>query len=84
MCGCENGKRFGTAIRKIPTLFGNFFEIPSLHASSFLKCFFFVTCFFWGGGGGGGGGSKVSLQRCVDVNWILDNSDMMVIFFRAD
>ena len=55
MCGRENGKRCTDVnCGVVPTLFGSFFEIPSLHASSFLKCFF-VTCFcyFFGGGEGG-------------------------------
>ena len=55
-CGmCVVGKMandVGTAIRKsiVVSLFGYFFEIPSLHTSSFLKMFF-VTCFccFFGG-----------------------------------
>ena len=82
MCGRENGKRCTDVnCGVVPTLFGSFFEIPSLHASSFLKCFF-VTCFCYFLGGGKGGRS-VSLQRYVGANQILELfSD--VIFFRAN
>ena len=42
----------------VPTLFGCFLGIPSLHVCSFSKmllCDLFQL-FFWGGGGGGGVG----------------------------
>ena len=59
-------KDIGMAIRVVPTLFGYFFEIPSLHTSSLFKCFFcdLFLLLFGGGGGGGGEGEKF---LCRDV-----------------
>ena len=49
------GVRKGTVVLFVLTLFGCFFEIPSLYVSSFFLIFF-VTCFscllFFGGGQG--------------------------------
>ena len=59
--------------------------IPTLFDYFFIPICFFVTCFCkknWGGGGGGGVGRKVYLQRCVDVNRILElfSSDVVIFF----